>query len=328
LETDFGITKPTDEELRGEAAPASEPTPAPASEPTPSPASEPTPAPASEPTPAPAAEEAASEIDYAALYEQEKQSRERERAGLLRQLQEVRFRQAAPDAQQVPQQQAQPQAQTIPLKFDAQGNAYIDAPVPPPPQPLDPLVQAQQRGEQLRREIIMEDPVQNAAPMNRVYQAYLALDQLVGARLAAVPAHVRSIDDVIQYVNAQGLDREIAQAFPDVVRTYSDLELLIEAGTELSERKIRRLVRETGERIRAVAAPVAAQAAPGGTQPAVPAPPRSIGDKPRSQAQRGTAGGGAPPDRLAELDAKDPWKWTREEGEEYARLSKGAQGAA
>lgn len=320
LTKDMGIDKPTDEELRGGVQVTESEAPIPA---TPEPGTPPPTEPVTEPAPTePAAEEPEpAQPDYAALYQAEVQARERERAGLLRQMSELRAR-GIPEAQ--PQQPPQPaQPLTVPIKFNEQGQAYIEQPVPPPPPPMNPLAIAAQRGEQLRQNIILEDPVANARPMNRVYNAYIALDQMVGARFAQVPVSIRSIDDVIQYVQSQGLDREIAQQYPDVVRTYDDLELLLEAGLELSERKVRRIMRSTAARMKEYE-----KAAPGnGALPAAsvttaPAP-KPLGDKPRSQATRGEGEGGAPVDRLAELDAKDPWNWTKAEAEEYARLAKG-----
>jgi hypothetical protein len=320
LTTALGIDKPTEAELRddatlgGEAEPPIPATPEPASSPSTEPA-------AAEPV----AEEApaAAEPDYAALYTAEVQARERERAGLLRQMQELRARgiEAQPPTVQ-PEQPAQPL--TVPIKFNEQGQAYIEQPVPPPPQPMNPMAVAAARGEQLRQNIILEDPVANARPMNRVYNAFISLDQMVGARFAQVPTPVRSIDDVLAYIQTQGLDREIAQQFPDVVRTYDDLELLLEAGLELSERKVRRIVRSTAARMKEYDAAAAKGngAQPAAATPATSAPPKAIGDKPRSQAKRGEGEGGVPPDRLAELDAKDPWRWTKAEAEEYARLAK------
>lgn len=321
LTTDLGIEKPTDEELRTgvPAAPAPEAPAAPAPEA--APAAEPAAVAPTEPAAAPEPEE----VDYAALYEAEKAARAAERAGLLRAAQEARARQVMPEQQPAPTEPIAPQ--TVPIKFDERGNAYIEAPVPPPPPPPNPLYQAQQRGEQLRQSLILEDPVANAGPVNRIYNAYLTLDQMVGAKLAQVPAHVRSIDDVLAYINQTGLDREIATQFPDVVKTYEDLELLVEAGTELSERKVRRLMRSTAERTREYARAAnggAPAAAPVAAASAAAAPAASVIGKPRSQAQRGEGQSGAPTDRLAELDAKDPWKWTKEEAAEYARLAKGA----
>lgn len=267
-----------------------------------------------------------------------RETRERERSGFQSTLQGLRerARQQPYIPQLPPQQQPQyqqtppgvmPQQQNLerlPIEFDAEGKPFVPAAAMAPllqqfaprPQPMDPGTVRRTLLGRVQQDMINRDPINNAPVANRVFAAIETADQLVQAKQQELGGFTfENLDQVLDFMEGTGVAGVLREQYPDLLGSSAeDLETLVEGALTLNRRKLDRVL------ARGIAARTAA------AQPQTPRPPAQLralpASKPRSQAQRGApAGNDTRSARLAELDAKNPMEWTKEEAKEYQRLA-------